>query len=104
MPRSPAIREQSPGWRGGARRPPPLSWWLVFFPWLRLLRQGRIVSAACCLFLQLTLYGWPAAVLWARLVGPGRSGSGIPIGDEPFSPPRFRADMWGAPPGIRRDI
>jgi hypothetical protein len=104
MPRNAIDRPRAITGYGAARRPPPLSWQLVIFPWLRFLRQGRVVAAAGCLLLQLTFYGWPAAVLWARLARSGRAGGGIRFGVETFSPPRFRADMWGAPPDVRRDI
>lgn len=36
-----------------------------FFPWLSLFFQGKILSAICCLILQLTLIGWIPAFLWA---------------------------------------
>jgi hypothetical protein len=38
------------------------------------------------------------------MAGPRRAGGDVDLGGEPFSPPRFRADTWGAPPGVRRDI
>ncbi len=37
-------------------------------PWLALLLSGRILQAAMCLCLQLTVLGWIAAALWAVLV------------------------------------
>ncbi|TSD83279.1 hypothetical protein FFK22_038605 [Mycobacterium sp. KBS0706] len=104
MPRSATTRPRAIMGNSAALRQPPLSWWSVFFPWLPPLRQGRIVAAAACLLLQLTFYGWPAAVMWARLAGPRRAGGGIPFGVGRLSSPRVRADMWGAPPGLRRDI
>ena len=103
MRRSAGVRQGKDGHQA-RRQLPPLSWRLVFFPWLRFLGQGRPAAALVCFLLQLTFYAWPAAVMWARMAGPRRSGSGVNLGGEPFSPPRFRADTWGAPPGVRWDI
>jgi hypothetical protein len=103
MRRSPDVR---PGRNGhqAPRQRPPLSWGVVFFPWVRFLRQGRPVAALVCFALQVTFYAWPAAVMWACMARPRRTGDGVDLGGEPFSPPRYRADTWGAPPGVRRDI
>ena len=50
-----------------SRRPrAPLTWWLVLFPWMNFLRHRRVLQALVCLLLQLTLYLWPIAVIWAR--------------------------------------
>lgn len=35
------------------------------FPWLRFFQMGRPLLGGICLLLQLSLIGWPFAVLWS---------------------------------------
>jgi uncharacterized membrane protein YqaE (UPF0057 family) len=40
----------------------------LLLPWLALLLRGHIVQAVLCLVLQLTLFGWIPAAIWAVVV------------------------------------
>jgi uncharacterized membrane protein YqaE (UPF0057 family) len=37
----------------------------VLLPWLAMLLRRRVLPAACCLALQLTVVGWIPAAIWA---------------------------------------
>ena len=37
----------------------------LLFPWLRFFQVGRPLAGGICLLLQLSLIGWPFAVLWS---------------------------------------
>jgi len=37
----------------------------LFFPWLSLFLQGKILSGIICLILQITIIGWIPAFIWA---------------------------------------
>lgn len=37
----------------------------IFLPWLTFFTIGRPFAGLACLFLQLTLFGWLPASLWA---------------------------------------
>lgn len=40
----------------------------IIFPPLGMLLAGRAIQALVCLFLMVTLIGWPLAAIWALLV------------------------------------
>lgn len=37
----------------------------LFLPWLSFLTMGKIFQGIICLILQLTLFGWLPATIWA---------------------------------------
>jgi len=37
----------------------------IIFPWLTFFTIGRPISGIVCLILQITLFGWLPATLWA---------------------------------------
>lgn len=40
----------------------------ILIPWLALMLRGRIFQGIICLVLQLTLFGWIPAAIWAVMV------------------------------------